>query len=81
MKYWTGFGSFQIHPDNLLSPKGLKEIYMKVFDKDACNELNKERVDRYGPYHPLSKYWILGHNVCCGNSGGPLISTYSHPKL
>ena len=81
MKCWTGFKSVQIHPDNLLSPKGLKEIYMKVIDKDACNERNKERVGRYGPYHSLSKCCILGYNVCCGDSGVPLISIYSHPKL
>ena len=75
--FWIGSNTSR----QFVSPKRFKEIYMKVIDKDACNELNKERVDRYGPYHPLSKYCILGHNVCCGNSGGPLISTYSHPKL
>ena len=80
MKYnFLGWG--KIHPENPLFPKGLKEIDMKIVNRDVCNDLNKKRVDKDGPYYRLtdkmicakSEYSNLGYNPCSGDSGGPLV--------
>lgn len=80
MKYnFLGWG--QIHPENPLFPKGLKEIYLKIVNKDVCNDFNEKKVDKSGPYYRLtdkmicakSEYSNLGHNPCNGDSGGPLV--------